>query len=163
MAEDRIVLPGRIVAGHGVAGGTSSGSPYPKGTISLQMPFFTALGLDLSGFHPATINVSTSPFAVMIVKPAFHFGDVGWTDVHGPESFDFVHVGLLLEHRRVAAWGYRPTKETKAGHPQPPEVLEVIAPFLPGLYLLDSLSLELDPHEVDFRRTGTMDNAEDHR
>jgi len=148
MEEGRIVLRGQVVSGHGVAGGTSRRSPYPAGTIAMQTPFFSALGLDLSSFHPATINVTTSPFFVRILRPAFHFEGVQWTDVHGPESFDFIHVELRLGTRNVRAWGYRPAAETKAGHPQPVEVLEVIAPFLPDIQRHSEVFLELDPHEV---------------
>jgi hypothetical protein len=148
MKEGPIVLRGQVVSGHGVAGGTSGASPYPAGTIAMQIPFFSALGLDLSSFHPATINVTTSPFSIRILRPAFHFEGVQWTDVHGPESFDFIHVELRLGTRKVPAWGYRPTAETKAGHPQPVEVLEVIAPFLPDIQRHSEVFLELDPHEV---------------
>lgn len=143
-----IRVPGRVVHGHGVAGGSSRASPYRVGTISLQAPLFAERGLDLSGFHLATLNVSTSPFVVQIEDPAFHFQDVSWTDVHGPESFDFIHVFLVLGGRRIPAWGYRPTPETKAGHPQPDTVLEVIAPFLPEIKANPDVLLELDPGEV---------------
>jgi len=161
--EGMIVLRGQVVSGHAVAGGESRTSPYPAGTISMQIPFFSALGLDLSSFHPATININTSPFFIEIMNPAFHFDHVEWTDLHGPESFDFIHVGLLLGHRRIKAWGYRPTAETKAGHPQPIEVLEVIAPFLPDLHLHSEVFLKLDPLEVKAERNMTHDPEPDPR
>jgi len=152
MEEGMIVLRGEVVSGHGVAGGTPAGSPYPTGTIAMQIPFFSALGLDLSSFHAATINVSTKPFSIRILNPAFHFDRVQWTDLHGPESFDFIHVGLLLGDLKTEAWGYRPTADTKAGHPQPEGVVEVIAPFLPSLHLHSEIRLVLDPHEVVVER-----------
>jgi hypothetical protein len=148
MEGDGIVLPGTVLAGHGVAGGTPPHSPYPAGTISMQIPRFRELGLDLTGFHPATLNISTRPHRVRITNPAYHFDEVSWTAVHGPESFDFIHVVLLLETRRVEAWGYRPTADTKAGHPQPREVLEVIAPYLADVRREGEILLELDPNEV---------------
>ncbi len=40
-----------LVQGHGVASGKAV-SPYPKGTIEMQLPFFAALGLDLSSYWP---------------------------------------------------------------------------------------------------------------
>ncbi len=143
-----MVLRGTVVSGHGVAGGTPPHSPYPAGTISMQVPYFLDRGLDLTGFHLATLNISTKPHSVRIINPAYHFDDVEWTTVHGPESFDFIHVVLLLETRRVQAWGYRPTEETKGGHPQPRGVLEVIAPYLPEVGRESEIFLELDPTEV---------------
>jgi hypothetical protein len=143
-----IRLSGRILRGHGVAGGGNPASPFPAGTIEMQLPHFAAGGLDLSGFHLATLNVSTAPAAVHIHTPAHRFEEVDWTRVHGPESFEFVHVGLELRDRVVEAWGYRPTPETKAAHPQPPEVLEVIAPFVPELVQAREVVVLLDPREV---------------
>jgi len=143
-----IRLAGRILRGHGVAGGGDPESPFPAGTIEMQLPFFAAGGLDLSGFHLATLNVSTAPAAVHVHSPVHRFEDVDWTRVHGPESFEFVHVGLELPDRVVEAWGYRPTPETKAAHPQPPEVLEVIAPFVPELAGAGEVVIRLDPREV---------------
>lgn len=145
---DRIRIPGRVIRGHGVAGGTSSSSPHPAGTISIQAPLFAEKGLDLSGFHLATLNISTIPWIVLIENPAFHFENVKWTELHQPESFDFIKVFLILGDRRVPGWGYRPTPETKAGHPQPKDVLEVIAPFIPEVHSEPELLLELNLSEA---------------
>ena len=44
-------VSGRVCSGHGVASGRSAGqphNPYPAGTIAMQMPYFKALGLDVS-------------------------------------------------------------------------------------------------------------------
>lgn len=147
-ARSGIRLPGRILRGHGVAGGRSPDSPFPAGTIELQRPFFAEGGLDLTGFHLATINVTTAPARVHVVRPAHRFEDVDWTPVHGPETFEFVHVGLEIGSRVVPAWGYRPTPETKAAHPHPPEVLEVIAPWIEELEGVRDVGLILDPREV---------------
>jgi len=147
-----IRLSGRILRGHGVAGGGNPDSPFPAGTIEMQRPFFAAGGLDLSGFHLATLNVSTAPVAIHIHSPVHRFEEVDWTRVHGPESFEFVHVGLELPDRVVEAWGYRPTPETKAAHPQPPEVLEVIAPFVSELVRAREVVVRLDPREVRVER-----------
>ena len=152
-----IRLPGRILRGHGVAGGGSPESPFPAGTIEMQLPYFAAGGLDLSGFHLATLNVSTAPSAVHIHTPVHRFEDVDWTSVHGPETFEFVRVGLELLDRVVDAWGYRPTPETKAAHPQPVEVLEVIAPFVPELARSREVVVLLDPREVRVEVRGASD------
>lgn len=154
MGHDPIRLTGKILRGHGVASGRSENTSFEAGTISLQAPFFAEGGLDLSGFHLATLNLSTEPLAVRIVKPAFHFPDVRWTDRHGPESFDIINVVLMLGDRGVVAWGYRPTPETKAAHPQPDSVLEVIAPFLEEIPASGLLEMELDPRQVVVRDSG---------
>lgn len=52
---------GRIQRGHQVASGLASTSPYPQGTIAMQMPIFQQLGLDIIGCFPGTINVYIAP------------------------------------------------------------------------------------------------------
>jgi hypothetical protein len=147
-------VPGRVVAGHGVAGSASPASPYPAGTISLQLPFFLERGLDLSVYHPATLNVSTNPIEIRIVRSRHHFADVAWTDLHAPESFDFVAASVVVDGERFGGWGYRPTPATKAGHWQAATVLEVIAPFIPGIEYGRAVVLELDPAEVTLIQSG---------
>jgi hypothetical protein len=152
MGGEWIRVEGTLLRGHGVAGGSAPDSPHPEGTIALQAPFFAERGLELSGYHLATLNISTAPWVVRIQSPAFYFADVPWTPLHGPESFDIIDVRVDTGHRRVHGWGYRPTAETKADHPQPPDVLEVIAPFLPEVHDLKGLILELDPGQVVLER-----------
>lgn len=154
MGDAPIRLRSTLQTGHGVASGRGVESPYPAGTIALQAPHFIRGGLELEGYHLATLNLSTAPWVVRIRRPAFHFPLVSWTELHGPESFDIIDVTLEVGDRRVHGWGYRPTPETKAGHPQPPEVLEVIAPFLPEVRGLSELILELDPRQVMVERNG---------
>ncbi len=151
MGGEPVSLRSVVLRGHGVASGAAEDTPHPADTISLQAPFFTEGGLDLTGSHPATLNLSTAPRRILIVNPAFHFPDVRWTDLHDPESSDIIDVWLRWEGRRVHAWGYRPTPEWKADHPQPEAVLEVIAPFLPGIGPGTVVELELDPAQVEVR------------
>ena len=51
-----------VVKGHGVASGVGGDPRFPQGTLRIQFPIFSALGLDLSGYHPGTINLSISPY-----------------------------------------------------------------------------------------------------
>ena len=148
-----IRLPGRILAGHGVAGGRPD-SPFPAGTIELQAPFFRERGLDLAGFHLATLNVCTAPVRIHVEHPVHRFEDLRWTSVHGPETFEFVRVELWLRKRAVRGWGYRPTPETKAANPHPPEILEVIVPFLPEVPDSGRVVLGVDPREVRIEGPG---------
>jgi hypothetical protein len=53
-----VSVSGEVVPGYGVASGRSIASPYPAGTIEMQMPFFQTLGLDLRGCFAGTINLS---------------------------------------------------------------------------------------------------------
>ncbi len=128
-----IDFQGTIIPGHGVASGTSSASPYPQGSIAMQAPFFKARGLDLSGLHLGTLNVSIAPAHFKIVRPTFRFDDVRWTQLHPPETFSFVACEVIFGSQTSQAWLYYPHPETKAAHWQDAAVMEIIAPLMEGV------------------------------
>ena len=140
-------LSGRVVAGHGVASGRSSSSPYPAGTIALQRPLFAARGLDLSDCFAGTLNVSFAPQELVLTSPEVTFERLDWSDRHPPETFSFWKIEL---HQNGAppcpAWIYRPHPETKQRHWQPPSMVEVLAPFQPDLKEGSSVCLH-DPRQ----------------
>ena len=71
-------IAGKLVRGHQIASGTNPNSPYPSGSIALQIPFFKQLGLDLTGYHAATLNISVEPQALVWVQPVFQFEHLVW-------------------------------------------------------------------------------------
>ena len=124
-------LSGRLCHGHGVASGTSGHSPYPAGTISMQRPFFKALGLDLSSCFCGTLNLDFSPLEVSLSDPDHSFPKVQWTDLHPPETFSFWNVQIRINERQpVSGWIYYPHPETKQRHWQPATTIELLAPRL---------------------------------
>lgn len=54
------LLPARIVPGHRVASGENGNPHFPGGTLKMQMPFFRALGLDLSVYHRRPLAAGAS-------------------------------------------------------------------------------------------------------
>ncbi|MDJ0715727.1 MAG: VWA domain-containing protein [Prochloraceae cyanobacterium] len=51
-------VKGTLGSGHKVASGQASNSPYPRGTIEMQTPFFKKLGLNLTEYFKGTLNLS---------------------------------------------------------------------------------------------------------
>ncbi|MCP9927588.1 hypothetical protein [Cyanobium sp. CH-040] len=145
------------VRGHGVASGTAPGSPYPAGTIALQIPHFARLGLDLSSCHPGTLNLRVPGGRWLLRQPAWHVERLAWTTLHPPETFSFWP--CLLRWRQpsscpavtchqpaapVAGWIYRPDPATKERHHQPDDQLEVLAPWIEAVGHDAALELELE-------------------
>ena len=127
-------LTGRLCAGHGVASGTSTESPYPEGTIRMQSPVFRTLGLDLSLCYFGTLNVDFAPLEVSLSNPDHQFEKVQWTKLHPPETFSFWSVEIKSnEADAVSGWIYYPHPETKERHWQPSTTLELLAPRLSGV------------------------------
>lgn len=144
-----VVVSGVVVAGHGVASGRSGDPRFPGGTIALQRPHFAARGLDLSGFHPGTVNVSIAPLRWEVVRADHTFRDVRWTDTQPAEDFSFVAIGLQdPTGRRHDALVYHPHPDTKPDHVQPDDVVEVLAPKIPDLAVGDPVRLYVDPSRL---------------
>jgi len=126
----QLEVAGVVVAGHGVASGASGDPRFPSGTIACQVAPFLALGVDLRPFHPATLNVATAR-PISLTQPDHRLRGVRWHDQRPPEDFTLLHARL-----RTAAGDeadvmlYVPDPATKPEHHQPPQVVEVLAPWL---------------------------------
>jgi hypothetical protein len=138
-----LTLQGIVVAGHGVASGRAAASPYPQGTIAMQMPFFQALGLDLHDCWPGTLNVSIAPHTWQLQRADYCFEALQWTHLHPAETFSFVRLRLVWRGQHQQGWLYRPHPETKAAHHQNPSVLEILAPRMEGLAYGDAVQLDV--------------------
>ncbi len=126
-----------IVPGHGIASGKKKDDRFPNGTISMQIPIFKSLGLNLNHFHQGTLNLKISPFGHEFGKPSHFFSKVDWSIHLPPENFSF-YPCLLEDLRRENEKSYEglvywPHPSTKPEFHQPDNVLEVIAPFIPNI------------------------------
>ena len=84
-----ITVSGVVEWGYKVASGQATDSPYPGGDLEMQLPLFVKLGLDLSSFYRATLNISIRPYTFTVRNPEFTFRQVEWTTRHPPEDFSF--------------------------------------------------------------------------
>ncbi|WP_035994166.1 hypothetical protein [Leptolyngbya sp. KIOST-1] len=141
-------VKGIIVPGHQVASGAAPDSPYPAGAIAMQTPFFKALGLDLSGYFPGTLNVSIAPKRFQLINPEFTFRQVEWTNRHPPEDFSFSQCWVFFQGFSYDGWIYYPHPETKKRNFQEPSTLEIIAPTIPGLQDKSPIEIEYNLFEV---------------
>lgn len=149
LVRDRwITLPGQVERGHMVASGQAGDSPYPAGTILMQIPLFKERGLDLSPFYPATLNISIRPYTFQVVNPEHTFRRVEWTTRHPPEDFSFSRCRASFQGMTYGGWVYYPHPETKKRDFQSPSTVEVLAPFIPNLKYGDSVELGLNPDEI---------------
>lgn len=153
--------PAVLLEGHGVASGQALNagqlktSPYPKGTIAMQAPFFAALGLDLSPFWPGTLNLSFSPAELQLKNPDYLFRDLEWTHLHPPETFSFWKIRLRsvgVHDFNVPGLVYRPHPETKARHWQNSSVLEILVPYIDHIRLSELFELGVNPETIQVLR-----------
>ncbi|MGZ6346079.1 MAG: hypothetical protein ACXWNC_00715 [Anaerolineales bacterium] len=142
MQKDIVQVSGIVVEGHRVASGPSK--VYPYGTLVRQKPYFNARGLDLDRFFTGTLNISIAPLRFEMVKPAYTFYQVVWTDLHPPEDFSFSPCTVLFQKRSYDGFVYYPHPETKIRHFQDPSVIEVITAKIPMVNYGSALDLVLD-------------------
>ncbi|CAA9404492.1 MAG: hypothetical protein AVDCRST_MAG51-1081 [uncultured Ramlibacter sp.] len=135
-------IAGCVTTGHGVASGRSPASPYPRGTIELQRPCFLAKGLDLSAYHPATLNVDVAPHAPRPRHPVFDEVLAWYPGVQ--ERFLLSHARLRVGAREYAGLWYYPAPETKPAHFQRATVVELLMPWIEGVAAGDPVQLALE-------------------
>jgi hypothetical protein len=138
-----------IVPGYQVASGANANPRFPGGTLRMQLPFFSALGLDLSAYHLATLNLSIAPVRYQVVAPRLTFRKVKWHPTELAEDFSFFDCKLHMPSREpVPALIYYPHPDTKPEHFQPDELLEVLAPFIEGISYGMRLMLEVPEEQM---------------
>jgi hypothetical protein len=144
-------VPGIVVPGHGVASHAGDESPYPDGTIAMQLPHFRRLGLDLSPYRAATINVFIGPAVFAMRAPRYTLRHVEWTTLHPPEDFSFSPCRVAYADEIYEGLVYYPHPETKARHFQHFSTIEVIAVHIPGVGYGSRVELHLRRNEIDVR------------
>ena len=144
-------IEGVIIEGHQVASGLSPNSPYPEGTIKMQKPFFQQLGLDLSTYFNATLNISIAPHVFKLIKPRYTFPCLEWTDKHPPETFSFSPCRLQYDKSCYGGFIYYPHPETKKRNFQNVSTIEVIAPLITDIAYGSKIIFEYNPEEIEIQ------------
>lgn len=145
------MIPATVVEGHRVASGLNGNPRFPGGTMRMQLPFFKALGLDLSPYHPGTLNVSVAPLMYRVVKPKLTFWNLKWHPVEPAEDFSFFDVTVPRDEAQpVRGLIYFPHPDTKPEHFQKPDVLELLLPWTDGLTYGTRIRLEVSPGQMIF-------------
>lgn len=139
---------GTVKPGHQVASGRAKNSPYERGTIEMQLPFFRDLGLDLSHFFWGTLNISLAPHTYKLIQPQYTFPLIKWHPDYNAETFSFSPCDLVYQDVTYPAFIYYPHPETKLGHFQDDSILEAIAPQIPRIKYGDRLLLKVAADEI---------------
>ncbi|MFT7514572.1 MAG: hypothetical protein ACI9QL_003794 [Candidatus Omnitrophota bacterium] len=150
------IVPGIVQQGHRAASGANGNPKFPGGTIRMQIPFFKALGLDLSGLYPGTINVSVTPHVFEPIRPTHAFKQLQWCD-DAAEDFSFFTCELMHAGETHRGWIYWPSPDTKPaahGHEQNIHIVELLMPWIEGLAYGDAVSLVCSPEETAWRSMG---------
>lgn len=142
-------INGVVVKGHQIASGNNPDSPYPKGSIEMQLPFFKSLGVDLSNCHPATLNIKLAANSFNIVKADFRFENLKWTSLIPAETFSLVACTLRFRDDEHDAWLYYPHPETKPAHLQPVNVVEVITKYVPAIEYGENVAIGFNEEKVN--------------
>ena len=148
MNANWIKVKGIIKQGHQVASGMAEASPYPRGSIEMQVPFFEELGLDLRPFFLATLNISISPYQFTLKNPGYTFRNVRWNPEIPAEDFSFSRCQLIFRGTTYQGWVYYPHPETKPQHFQDSSTLEVIFPYIADIGYGDFVELKLNNLEI---------------
>lgn len=144
-------IPAKIVQGHRVASGLNGNPRFPGGTLKMQTQAFRDRGLDLTQFHPGTLNVSISPYTYCVTKPKFTFPRISWHPVDPAEDFSFFDVDVVYRDQPIASGLiYYPHPETKPTHFQPSDMLELLLPTIQGIEYGEEIILIVPDDQIQF-------------
>lgn len=145
-----VIVRGVVVRGHRVASGLNGNPHFPGGTLRMQAPHFRERGLELSVFHPGTLNVSIAPRTYQVLSSKLTFRHVRWHSVDPPEDFSFFDVAVRANVADAWVEGliYYPHPETKPTHFQSPDVLELLLPTLAGVSYGDAIDLKMRRDQI---------------
>ncbi len=143
-------VSGFVVVGHGVASGANGNPRFPGGTLAMQAPHFAALGVDITGFHPGTLNVSVAPRRLVLDEPLVTLQQVRWHPTEPAEDFSFVTCRITAEGATHDGLVYRPHPETKPEHRQPASVVEILAPWMGELAPGTPVAVQVEAGQAHF-------------
>jgi len=145
--DEWILVDGIVVAGYGVASGRAKNSPYPRGSISMQSPFFLDRGVDIRHCYQGTINIDIQPCRFQMVNPEWTLVDVAWFDgLH--ETFSFSRCVVIYKKEYTEGFVYYPHPETKPAHFQNESTIEILAPFIRNIGEGCRVGLSLIKHAI---------------
>ena len=142
------IIKGKVVRGYGVASGRSKNSPYPEGSIKMQLPFFKLRGLDLCRFYPATLNISIYPKKFELINPRHTFRNVKWFPAVPAEDFSFSECKVIHKNKIYDGYVYYPLPETKPEHFHDRSTIEIVTEYLKDVYYDSDIYIIYNSGEV---------------
>jgi len=143
-----IIISGTVIEREKFTSGIAANCPFPSGTLSMQTPFFKQTGLDLNENFQATLNVSIKPRTCTLINPEFTFPNVKWCPEYDPDTFSFSRCRIIFVELTIDAFVYFHHLKNREGQFWEDSVIEIIAPYIPGLRYGWGVKLELNPEEI---------------
>jgi len=140
-----------IKEGHKVASGQADDSPYPRGSIEMQAPFFRDYGINLDNYYLATLNLSITPYIFEMVSPEITVRNIKWAEGFAAENFSFSKCEIVFENKVYKGLVYYPHPETKIGHFHSQSLIEVITQYIPNIAYGDEAYLTLNQDEINIK------------
>lgn len=136
------IIEGKLVLGHQVASGLATDSPFDKGTIAMQSPYFLKAGLDLSFCYLGTLNIDIG-YGFSLCSPDFQFSHVKWAEHFPAESFSFFKCAVFNGNTWQVGYIYYPHPDTKIGHFQKDTVIEIVTAKLENIQYGDKIKIKI--------------------
>jgi len=141
-------LNATVIKGFQIASGLSNNTPYEKGTIELQKPFFKKLGLNLDICHNGTLNINITPYRLKTINSQLLFKNLKWHDKFSAETFSFSKCLITHNSNTTEAFVYYPHKETKIMHNHEDSTLEIVSAYIENIKYGDIIEIQLNEDEV---------------
>ena len=149
-----------VVPGRGAASGKREYQDL-GGSIRAQKPLFKQRGVDLDAFYEATLNLKIAARGFEVLQPLFRIRDLLWLPGYPGENFDLCNCCVSVAGVTYPALTYYPRPETKGPYaePAPDDIVEVLAPFVPGLTYGTRGHLMIDAAQLRFERPRSVETG----
>ena len=140
-----------VQEGHQVASGQADDSPYPRGSIEMQAPYFKEYGINLDEYYSATLNLFIAPYIFEVVSPEFTVRNLKWVEGFPAEDFSFSKCEIVFADKKYKGLVYYPHPETKIGHFHSQSLIEIITKHIPNIAYGDEVYLKLNQAEINIK------------
>lgn len=137
-----------VQEGHQVASGQADDSPYPRGSIEMQAPFFKGHGINFDNYYLATLNLSITPYIFEVISPEFTVRNLKWAEGFPSEDFSFSKCEIVFKDKLYNGLVYYPHPETKIGHFHSQSLIEIITQYIPNMAYGDEVDLKINEAEI---------------
>lgn len=148
---DHSIVAAQVIKGGQAAGGVGSVDSRgleEAGTIVRQMPHFLNHGVDLTTFHPATINVSVAPMLFKFECPAHSIAALKWHPDFPGENFSFFDCEVGFAGAQFTGFIYLPHRDQALGTIAGAQYVEVITKRIPALEYGSQIQLKVPNEQI---------------
>lgn len=139
-------MQGILIQGYRVASGLAKNCPWPGGSVARQLPIMAQFGVPVHNLFSGTLNIELDCECVPYPDDAEYDFEIDWRAPDKPTHFRLHRLSVLFNGHTYQGWSYRKIypADYASLHPHPLNVIEILAPKIPGIEYGHSVQVLFD-------------------